>query len=101
MLAQQGDLLVDWSVEAQAPVGVVALGAGADEARVRLVDERGGEVDADGNGAEAVAVELTDLVTGEVRRFERNAEGHFYQIYQPNKWVKLMKEREAAAAARM
>ena len=33
------------------------------------------------------------------RRAERNAEGHFFQIFQENKW-RLRKQKEAAAAQR-
>jgi len=89
MLAQQGGLLVEYSVEAQAPVGVVSLDAdlpdGGDGWEVRLVDARGEVVDS-GDGSAAVAVQLTRESTREVQRYERNEAGTFYRVFQPNKW---------------
>lgn len=52
------------------------------------------------DGSDAVAVVLTDPTNGEVTRLERNEQGSFFRVFQPNKWrLKKQQEAEAAAAA--
>ena len=102
MLAQQGGMLVDWSVEAQAPIGVVSVDADADEMVVELLDKDGKLLGPEEDGERAVAVRVRPRDGGggegrEVQTVRRNAEGHFYAIYQPNKWAKQMEERERLA----
>jgi hypothetical protein len=46
-----------------------------------------------------VAVLLLDLGSGEVTRLERNEQGSFFRIFQPNKWLIKKQQAEAAAAA--
>jgi len=71
-----------------APIGAVFLDV-PDECFVRLVDQRGDEVDATStDGSAAVAVEMVDARSGEVRQsVPRNEQGGFYCIFQPNKYV--------------
>lgn len=61
-----------------------------------LVTQGGGPPQAE-DGSDAVAVVLTDPATGATTRLERNAQGSFYRVFQPNKW-RLKKEAEAEAA---
>jgi len=71
-----------------APIGAVFLDV-PDECFVRLVDQRGEEVDATStDGSTAVAVEMVDARSGEVvQTVPRNEQGGFYCIFQPNKYV--------------
>ena len=63
-----------------------------------LVAASGGPPAAD-DGSDAVAVVLTDPASGATTRLERNEQGTFYRVFQPNKW-RLRKQAEAEAAAR-
>ena len=100
MLSLQDEVLVEYDLETMAPIGVVFLKVPG-ECVIRLVDGEGVEVDAvNSNGAAAVAVEVVDTeVDAVIMRADRNGEGCFYQIFQPNKWV-LTREKEARDAAR-
>lgn len=52
------------------------------------------------DGSDVAALVLTDPVTQETTRLERNEAGSFYRIFQPNKWVlKKQKEKEEAERA--
>lgn len=95
MLTLQDDILVEYDVSTMAPIGAVFLNV-PENGVVRLVDVEGREVDVEGSdGSAAVAVEIVDEDVQEVvMRQERNAEGLFYSIFQPNKWV-LKKKKEA------
>lgn len=99
MLALQDDIIVEYDVQTMAPIGAVCLGV-EEGSRVRLVDAAGAEVDAvHGDGANAVALEVLDPGNGEVvQRVERNQQGGFFVVFQPNKW-RLRKAKEAAEAA--
>lgn len=88
---------MEYDVATMAPIGAVFIDV-PDEGLVRLVDERGREVDAiNTDGSAAVAVEVLDSSGEIVRRAERNSHGTFFQIFQPNKWV-LRKQKESAEA---
>lgn len=101
MLSLQDGLLVEYDVATMSAIGVVFLDL-PDNCTVRLLDAQGNEVDVvNTDGSNAVAVEALDEESGEVvSRVERNSQGGFYQIFQPNKWV-ARKAKEAAEAARV
>jgi len=107
MLSLQEEVLVEYDIATMAPIGAVFLNV-PEKTVVRLVDKEGRKVDSvNGDGSDAVAVEIIDpelknLDTGEgiaLMRAERNDEGCFYQIFQHNKWV-AKKKKEAEEAAR-
>lgn len=93
LLAVQDDLLVEYDMQMRAPLGLVAFLEGR---QASLVTQGGGPPQAE-DGSDAVAVVLTDPATGATTRLERNAQGSFYRVFQPNKW-RLKKEAEAEAA---
>eukprot|EP00890_Picochlorum_soloecismus_P006210 jgi/Picsp_1/6590/NSC_03933-R1_protein len=97
MLSLQDGILVEYDASCMAPIGAVFLEV-PDAYFVRLVDADGQEVDTvNTDGSAAVRVEMVDRDAGEVvEAVERNAEGKFYQIFQPNKWV-IRKQKEAEA----
>lgn len=83
LLSLQDDLLVEYDAATLSPIGLVDFVAGRD---VALVTADGGAPH-DGDGADVWAVVLRDPGGGEEKVLTRNAEGGFFQIYQPNKWL--------------
>eukprot|EP01026_Neomeris_dumetosa_P064974 TRINITY_DN6220_c0_g1_i9.p1 TRINITY_DN6220_c0_g1~~TRINITY_DN6220_c0_g1_i9.p1 ORF type:complete len:477 (+),score=54.31 TRINITY_DN6220_c0_g1_i9:74-1504(+) len=90
-LALQSNMLIEYDMRTFSPVGAACLDVG--ERDVVLVDSEGLIVDSlKSSGEEVVAVELRTS-SGEVERIERNNEGAFYKIYQPNKWIKKQAQK--------
>ena len=99
MLSLQDGLLIEYDAICMAPIGGVFLDV-PETCFIRLVDANGDEIDAvNTDGSAAVAVEMVDRDAGAVvERVEKNNEGRFFQIFQPNKW-RLRKQKEAEAKA--
>jgi hypothetical protein len=99
MLSLQDGLLIEYDAVCMAPIGAVFLEV-PDHCFIRLVDHQGVEVDTvSTDGSSAARVEMVDRQASQVVEFvERNADGKFYQIFQPNKWV-IRKQKEASSKA--
>ena len=101
MLAQQGGLLVEYSVAGRAPVGVVTLDAALPKDGRGWdcwLEDAAGKAVVTGDGLDAAFVVLRDVATGEEQRFPRNEQGTFYRIFQPNKWQKMLRQRQISGA---
>lgn len=105
MLALQANLLVEYDMEMAAAVGVVAKAP--EGTTVRMLDVRGNPSTSE-TGSDVAFVEVTSPVAAEdgsatstlqTKRYERNAAGGFYQIFQPNKWRLKQEKKKAEAAA--
>lgn len=99
MLSLQDGILIEYDAICMAPIGAVFLEV-PDNCFIRLVDASGAPVDTvNTDGSAATRVEMVDSDANQVLEYvERNSEGKFYQIFQPNKWV-IRKQKEAASAA--
>jgi len=101
-LVCEGDLVVEYDLDWDAPIGIASTNARG--RRMRLVDKDGDECSSSSSTAHnAVAVEL--LESGEktnadgclntTERIEINSQGQFFRLYSHNKWrARLSKQQQ-------
>ncbi|KAK9802059.1 hypothetical protein WJX73_008858 [Symbiochloris irregularis] len=111
LLARYPGLLCEFDAELRAPMGAVFVNMEPEDT-LSFLDSDGNELNvpsssSSSNGVAnsraldcraADTIALHSSLPANSRRAQRNSEGGFYQIFQPNKW-RLRKEREAQAAA--
>ena len=88
----QHDAIVEYDPTVLAPIGLVHNKLGG---RIpRLVDADGRLIGDDSDGARAAFLEIVNDEGGIEEAIPRNAEGFFYRIFQPNKWMRRQQQQQ-------